>query len=120
MPSQTRHVAKARENERLSETLQDTPFTDWSVTTMFYSALHWVDAWLAAQPVPAHPQSHVQRNQFVNQSAFLRQQRRNYRELQDRSLDARYECVSFLPSKVEELRTDAFSPLKRHIETALT
>ena len=38
-------------------------YTEWEVTMLFYSALHYVDAFLATRGL--HPQSHLERKDLV-------------------------------------------------------
>ncbi len=119
MSSRVEHVTKAAHNDQFSLSLQDSPFTDWSVTSLFYSALHWVDASLDGGSLPTHPTSHVARTRIIRQDPLLRLIFRQYKELKDRSMDARYDCVVFTSADVEQLRLNFFEPLKAHIQSAL-
>jgi hypothetical protein len=47
MLNRQQHLEKARHNERASRAWEAGAFTDWAVTTLFYAALHGLDAYLA-------------------------------------------------------------------------
>lgn len=116
MPNRRTHVAKFRHNERLSHSLEGTANNDWAVTTMFYAALHLVDACLA----PAqHPRRHVDRRHIVSTDPRLQPIWQHYRQLEDRSQDARYDCTRFTDQQVRSLRSQHFEPLKRHLRRIL-
>jgi hypothetical protein len=88
LPSETDHVLKAEHNEFfVSQT--DNPFFDWKLTGIFYSALHYVDAYLATMGI--HPPSHAIRLGHVRTDPKLTTIRRDYRELLNESRTARYE-----------------------------
>jgi hypothetical protein len=64
MPGRAQHLAKARSNAEFSiELLAGGQRLDWSVVAAFYSALHWVDAYLAGQQV--HPFNHEDRERYL-------------------------------------------------------
>lgn len=86
---------------------------------MFYSGLHWVDAWLADQPIPTRAESHRERNLAIQSDPHLRRQWRNYRELMFQSMEARYECAIFELADVRAAYAQTFMPLRRHIENSL-
>ena len=119
MPSRFDDLAKSENNERLSLDLQSTAFVDWSVTSLFYSALHLIDAWLDDSVRPAHPANHTQRKRLIQTDPVLRLIGSEYLHLEDRSRDARYECAPFTVADVEQLRRTVFVPLKNHIHRAL-
>ena len=57
------HAARGRHNKEASDHLLDeTPFLDWGITALFYSALHWVHALLATRDEldkdERHPRKH--------------------------------------------------------------
>jgi hypothetical protein len=116
VPDRASHIDQAERNERLSLGLEGTTDTDWAVTTLFYAAVHLVDACLAPG---LHPREHRDRRDFVRLRADLRPIRTYYRELEDRSRDARYECVPFTQRAVVTLRSRSFEPLKRHLRSVL-
>lgn len=56
---------------------------------MFYSALHYVDAYLATQGI--HPPTHAVRLGYLETDLKLNPIRRDYRDLLNESRTARYE-----------------------------
>ena len=92
MPSRADHLAQAEKNERLPQAIAEPGAlperaTDWEVTTLFYSALHLVDAYLD-QSQGVHPVSHRNREWYVSNVTQLRPIVRHYVNLYERSLDA--------------------------------
>jgi len=83
---------------------------------MFYVAVHLIDACLAPRQ---HPKTHVERRRLAWFDPRLRRVRSHYRELEERSRDARYECMVFSDQLVENLRSQELEPLKRHLRRVL-
>jgi len=107
MPAEGRHVAQAEHNEELFGLLgQSSPaFIDWQITALFYSVLHYVEAYLATLgAVGTHLESHQQRSRYVARDAFLRPYFIDYQELKDRSEDARYRLIRFEAPFAEHLK----------------
>jgi hypothetical protein len=52
MPEASAHIEKAKHNEKFAVAVRglNTEFLDWVVTAYFYSALHYLEAYLAANP----------------------------------------------------------------------
>ena len=91
MPSTPEHRSKAENNEFFTSEL-DNPFWDWAVTGIFYSALHYVEAYFANQAPPVHPATHQMRDNYVYVDKQLRPIYVDYRQLEDESRDARYDA----------------------------
>ena len=89
--------------------------TDWEVTILFYSALHYVDALLDFTD-GLHPTSHRARNELVIDRTDIGL---HYVRLYHRSLDARYNVVSIPSSELNRLRMDSFSPIRDNIRMLL-
>jgi hypothetical protein len=85
------HLRKATDNEALvsQQDLTHGICVDWSVTFLFYSAVHYVGAYFAVRGL-AH-RMHKTRNSAIGRDRVLREVYNDYRELQDFSRDARYE-----------------------------
>jgi hypothetical protein len=117
------HIKKAERNELFFQSLRASLFDEWGVVVLFYSALHYVDAILAREfrlpPACQHPQEHNERNTGVAQSLTLGDIYKDYKLLYDRSLDARYRCISFQAGVLNNLETTSFEPVKRCVRTAL-
>lgn len=74
---------------------------------MFYSALHYVDAYLATQK--EYPKSHKRRLDAVATRTSLKQ---DYSSLYERSMDARYRMVSFTPEIADTIKAGSFHRVK--------
>lgn len=106
MPSVDEHQTKAEQNESFARSLTSTPFLDWVVVGCYYSALHYVDAYLIFRH-GIHPKRHTSssyeyeegRNKYVRN--HLNALWTDYRFLQMRSIEARYDCVGFTIDKID-------------------
>ena len=106
------HLAQAARNEEFINAISglDTRFTQWEVTALFYSALHYVSALLTSQGYEA--KNHHARRALIAQHTNLSYQ---YDNLLQYSLDARYELKQFTPEEVELIKADDFSRVKEEI-----
>ncbi len=116
MPARQQHLANAERNQQLSIALQTGPDLAWSVTVLFYAALHLVEATLAPS---VHSPNHNARNQTVQYDSRFHPIYRHYRELYRRSLDARYECTPFNILQVQHPYVTHYEPIKRHLQPLL-
>jgi len=91
LPDKAEHRIRAEHNEFLVKNI-DNPFFDWKVTGSFYSALHYVDAYLATQNL--HPPTHSIRLGLVRSDSKLKPVSRDYRDLLNESRTARYEAAT--------------------------
>lgn len=110
------HLNQAAHNESLIEFLANTPNTDWAATATFYAALHYLQAYLLSKTPPQNPKRHGTRDAAIDNDTFLHDIRNLYRDLQDISEAARYECVQ--PS-ADELKTTVapkLAAIKKHIK----
>jgi uncharacterized protein (UPF0332 family) len=89
LPAKDAHRSRAEHDEFLVKNI-DNPFFDWKVTGTFYSALHYVDAYLATKNI--HPPTHSIRLGFVRTDPKLTTVFRDYRDLLNESRTARYEA----------------------------
>jgi hypothetical protein len=117
MPDRQQHLDAYSANLALSLTLERLGYHDWAVTTMFYSALHLVDAILAIDGI--HPRSHMRRDGYFPRYARLRPIWIEYHDLEERSKDARYNCILFSPADTQYLRRTRFEPLTQHLRAVL-
>lgn len=119
------HIGKAERNEQFfqSSNLRTSPFNEWGVTVLFYAAMHYVDAVLGQETgLPAQqrqPINHHDRNNGVAQSPTLSLVYSQYKNLYDRSKDARYKHISFPPGFLNNMETTRFKPVKLCVRTAL-
>lgn len=123
MPSRANHLAQADRNERLSQAISETDpipegATDWVITLLFYSALHLVDAFLD-QSRSIHPSSHRNREWYLSTILQFRPIVRNYMNLYERSLDARYRLVPISPVQGSRIKQDMFQPIRSHVRWLL-
>jgi hypothetical protein len=116
VPSRLAHLAKAESNQALAVALQRGSHVEWSVTVLFYAALHLVEAILAP---PVHSKNHLVRDHTVQHHPDLQPIYLHYRELYRRSLDARYNCVMFSVLQVEHLYVTRYEPIKQHLRPLL-
>lgn len=106
------HLAQAERNEEFANAISglETRFTEWEVTALFYSALHYVSAFLATQGYDV--KNHHQRRNLIAQHTNVSHE---YDNLLQHSLDARYEMKNFTPEEVELLRADDFRRVKEEV-----
>jgi len=123
MASQAKHVEQADRNFQCSEALANlnpVRFTDWEVTTLFYSALHYVEAYLAGSGIDyPHPKKHSQRKDELANRSALDSIALNDRSLHDYSENARYELAMYSEAEVAMLRDDEFVPIRDEILSLL-
>jgi hypothetical protein len=95
VPSRADHIARAEENEAFAKSLDQAKplYVDWGITVLFYSALHYVDAYLAIKPL--HPPNHDARDTAIQNNGSLSPIYKDYRRLKDQSRAARYEIPNF-------------------------
>ena len=110
------YLALAEKNEQFAEMLSALPqrFTEWEVTALFYSALHYVSAFLAMQGL--FPENHSDRNNLVRNLTNIGSDYRNSYSL---SLDARYRGVTFTPQRVGEIKDGPFRRVKEEVLSLL-
>lgn len=124
MPQSKFHLDQARKNEEFFRQfdLATSRYFDWAVTALFYSALHYLDACLhehrpRQQLAGYHPETHEQRTPLIGRN-FPRVYR-SYRELKDRSEDARYLLKPFTPEDVRSLEQRDFTSIKSFARSRL-
>lgn len=124
MPKRDEHLAQAQHNREFFEAIERPAYNDWAVTTIFYEAIHYVDA-LLDHAYGVNPRRYGD-SQFPHaheREGYLR----NYmhaiwndcRHLKDASRDARYECwhpsdddVETLLSKRDDIQSWILSKLQ--------
>lgn len=107
MPSRDEHLKKAQENEKLADSLKgsEQASVNWKLVILFYTALHYVEAYLA-KALNIHLRSHTTRDSYVNREACLRRARVAYFHLKYFGYNARYEADCFTPKEVTEALAD--------------
>ncbi len=93
MPGKSAHIKKAERNLKLSEedifNPEKTKYLDWYVTTLFYTAVHYVDAILAT--IDIHPTQHKYRKSLVYKVSPLPLIQHEYSMLIQASRRSRYD-----------------------------
>jgi hypothetical protein len=116
MSTQKDHIDKARHNEQFFSSLdiETTSFLDWVVTGIFYSALQYLDSYLANHG--EHPDKHFDRINLIWAKPDLgRSFFRLYRPLEDDSRDGRYRMRTFTPDEVRNDIIPLLEGIKRHL-----
>ena len=109
MSTPKEHLDQAARNEQFANAISnlENRFTEWEVTALFYSSLHYLSAVLALQGYEA--KNHRERRVLI---ALHTNVASEYDNLFQHSLDARYELVEFTPEEVESLKADDFLRVK--------
>ena len=117
MPRKDEHIDWAGHDRNFwsSIDLDNTPFTDWAVTGMFYESLHWVEAFLDTKGYHSggHPQR--EKNMLLFESE-LRAIHTDYGKLKQDSETCRYECSQI--HTAQEVRQ--FIPLVDNIKSHIS
>ncbi len=119
MPTKAEHQRKAEHDERFVSSLDvaTTPYLDWAITALFYSGLHYVEAYFATRGV--HSADHRTRDSAVQRDVSIKQLYNDYSELKNFSINARYYMVAFTPDDVRDLQ-GRLESIRRHITPYLT
>lgn len=115
VPQRDEHLDRAYQNEKLAEQFAraSSPVCiDWSITFLFYSALHFVDAFLAGKNL--HPLIHFERNEEVENNGSLSEIHRHYSTLQKMSESARYQIANYAQRDYDRA-LEHFNQIKQHV-----
>jgi len=93
-----------------------TPYLDWMVTVIFYTALHVIERYLAHKGL--HPTDHTARDAYLRRVRGFKFIWLDYRRLKDESIRARYEMASFTASEVQE-HEERLSRIEAHVHSLL-
>ena len=118
MPTRKEHLAKARHNEQFLSffDINTTPFLDWVVNGIFYSALHYVDSYLAIKG--ENPGEHGERIGLIQKDPNLgRLFFYDYMSLKDDSEEGRYNMKVFLPDEIRNHILPSLNSIKTHLKT---
>jgi len=102
MPSSDEHIKKAKHNEGFVDIfdLKSSPYLDWALTGIFYSAIHYIEAVLAIKS--KHPISHSQRNTLISLYIKNSDVYDDHRDLMEDSRDVRYKCITVSEKAINE------------------
>jgi hypothetical protein len=122
MATQQEHVAKADNNAAFAKALdlKSQAGIDWALTALFYSGVHYVDAYL--EKIGAQPHTHDthgKREQHVVMDGKLKRVRNEYFDLKNFGRTARYACAVTKANKVTDEAIPALEKIKNHIKGAL-
>jgi hypothetical protein len=117
MASRTEHEAQAHRNQVLAERLASEGDYEWAVTTLFYAALHLLQAY--AESAGTDISTHAERGRWLRRSSELHAVLGPYRVLRSRSQDARYECRRFSREQFGDLHSHEFARIVQHMSTLL-
>lgn len=119
------HISKAKRNERFyrKDELEISNFTEWSVVVLFYAAVHYIDAVLSQDtslsPEYRDPIDHSTRNIAVTKCLNLFPIAREYLQLYRRSIEARYNQLTFPDNYGTNAKTNLFNPIQKQSRTVL-
>jgi hypothetical protein len=104
LPLKEEHLEQASHNEKLAVVLSKGAFYDWTITTYFYAALHYMDSVLAV--AGDHPKDHDKRDSLIGTHPNLKRCYKEYKSLKVRSRAARYYATPMDPVDAEEAERD--------------
>lgn len=113
--TEAQHLQKAAHNWQLSSALKtlDGDYKAWEIITVFYAAVHLVQAYLRAKTT-AYPQTHQERDELIVADPGLNAIHRQYRELKRLSVIARYFCLPTNDYDVGEARRQ-YTAIETHV-----
>jgi len=117
MPSKMEHLRKAEYNERFYESfdLATTQYLDWVVNGIFYSALHYIESYLATHNT--HPPIHAIRNAEIRDDTNLGLYIfRRFNSLKDDSEDGRYRLKEFTPGEIQQHIIPKLYEIKEYLQ----
>jgi hypothetical protein len=117
VPSFEQHLAASVANEALATRLAKMAEYGWSVTCLFYSALHLTEAYLVQQGRSSA--NHRQRDLNIIREPNLNQVRRAYARLKAESEHARYECMVFTAQDASRIRQLVYVPMAASLRRIL-
>lgn len=104
MPSKSEHLSKADSNRKFVDALELRSPTSfgWALTALFYSALHYVEAYNAK--FNTHFSKHELRNKDIQGNPVLNPIWGDYRDLSEFSWNARYNYVNYGQKELDEAK----------------
>lgn len=89
------HLYKAAQNEAFADNIKlDSDCSiGWAVTVIFYSALHYIEAYFVTYRKGYN--NHYSRSSAIQNDPRIRSLYDDYRKLEDLSREARYDAASF-------------------------
>ncbi len=114
MPTKEQHLTKAKGNRIFSSSLsaEDSVATEWALISLFYSALHLVEAFNAHHN--HHCRSHQEIQEEVERNPQLEDIYADYHDLKNFGWNARYRPVRYGPKELSEAQ-GSFAAIEEHI-----
>jgi hypothetical protein len=121
VPSTDKHAGQAKHNEAFFAVVPKDTYSDWAATTLFYTAVQMVDAYLASRIPEIHPSNHSERDRQFATDPRLQGLWRHYRTLKDYSRDARYRPPTRFTSDFleKQLKRDHLDPIRDSLRQAI-
>ncbi len=118
MPNKKSHLSQAEHNKKFINALKliDTDYTDCAVTSLFYSALHLVEAYFAGK-YDKHHTLHMNRDSSV--SICLPHCYDDYQLLKLVSEEARYKGMKFTAKDFSDRIIPSFENIEKNIYSHL-
>ena len=118
MPSRDEHLNKATANNAFGAAMAPINSTvlGWTLTVLFYSALHYVEAYNGK--FNKHCTNHRDVGDSIKRNDVLRPIYDDYADLQTLSWNARYNAVSYTESQLQEAK-DSLAVISSHIKPLL-
>lgn len=106
------NLYQADRSERLVDYLATLPecFTEWELTALFYSALHYVTAFLTTRGY--FPKDHRRRNLLIDELTSVGEE---YHNLYRISVNARYDLAEFTTQEVADIKSGDFRRVKEQM-----
>lgn len=120
MPTKEQHIKKADRNAQfaIDLTLSSKASIDWALISLFYGAMHYVEAYLDVTYAGSrvqHLKSHITRDSLVGTDTKLKKIFREYQDLKYFGFNARYEMVDFDVKDVQAAAIPEFNKIKAYI-----
>ena len=123
MPRHTtqQYLEKANHNGQFARELQLSSIQspEWAIVGAFYSAVHYVNAYLVQTNYQIEPDNHKQRNWYVATVSQLKPINRAYQRLSDKAWEARYTMSSFQQEFAQELIDRDLVPIEGLVQSLL-
>src|ERR1700676_3610299 len=121
MPSKDEHLYKAVNNRNLAYALRptaDPTACGWAITILFYSALHYVEAYHATLNPPQHYLKHDEIKRVIAGTSDLKVIADDYEDLLQFSWNARYGTAKYGEAQINEAKQWQ-TAIQAHIENLL-
>jgi hypothetical protein len=114
MPSRGEHLSKARNNKEFADSikLENSTRVGWVLTVLFYSALHYIEAYNAQ--FNYHCRNHQDLHDNIVRNPVLTAISYDYSDLETFSWNARYRAVRYGHKEIEDA-LEYHAAIEKHI-----